>query len=63
MEEINYKKNQFDKVYKTYNILREGIVSSDEEIQELIDYFTQTEDYEICEKLKNKLSNGKNEKI
>lgn len=57
MEEIKYKKNQFDKVYKSYKILREGLVSSDEEIKELIDYFTQTEDYEICAKLKNKLNN------
>lgn len=63
IDEIKIKKSEFDKVYKSYQILREELVSSDEEIKELIDYFKQTEDYEICEKLKNKLSNGKDEKI
>jgi hypothetical protein len=58
IDEIKIKKSEFDKVYKSYQILREEIFSSDEEIKELIDYFKQTEDYEICEKLKNKLSNG-----
>jgi hypothetical protein len=58
IDEIKIKKSEFDKVYKSYQILREELFSSDEEIKELIDYFKQTEDYEICEKLKNKLSNG-----
>lgn len=63
MEEIKNRKSEFDSVYKAYQIIREGFIYSDEEIKELIDHFKQTEDYEICEKLKNKLSNGKNEKI
>ena len=43
-------------VWKGYQVLREGLVVSKDEIDELIRYFESTEDYGICDKL-NKLKN------
>ena len=43
-------------VWKGYQVLREGLEVSKDEIQELIRYFESTEDYGICDKL-NKLKN------
>jgi hypothetical protein len=43
-------------VWKAYQVLREGLEVSKDEIQELIRYFESTEDYGICDKL-NRLKN------
>ena len=46
----------YSMVWKAYQVLREGLEVSKDEIEELIRYFESTEDYEICDKL-NKLKN------
>lgn len=38
-------------VWKAYQVLREGLEVSKDEIEELIRYFESTEDYGICDKL------------
>lgn len=43
--------NNFSMVWKTYQVLRESLKVSKEEIDELIHYHMLQEDYEICEKL------------
>jgi len=54
MDEFNSSHNNFSMVWKTYQVLREGLKVSSDEIDELINYHKSNEDYEICEKL-NKL--------
>ena len=43
--------NNFSLLWKTYQILREGIHVSDDELDNLIDYHNKNEDYEISDKL------------
>jgi len=43
--------NNFSLLWKTYQILREGLKVSDEELDSLIDYHNKNEDYEISDKL------------
>lgn len=43
--------NKFNLIWKTYQILREGLKVSDEELDNLIDYYNKNEDYEISYKL------------
>jgi hypothetical protein len=50
--------NDFSLTWKSYQVLREGLVVTDKELQELIDYNEVNERYEICEKLNN-LKNGR----
>lgn len=38
-------------VWKAYQVLRDGLEVSKDEIQELIRYFESIEDYGICDKL------------
>ena len=54
MKEFNSSYDNFSMVWKSYQVLREGLKVSNEEIDELIEYHKSKEDYEICEKL-NKL--------
>ncbi|HHX69480.1 MAG TPA: hypothetical protein GX708_15720 [Gallicola sp.] len=54
MDEFNSSHNNFSMVWKSYQVLREGLKVSSDEIDELINYHKSNEDYEICEKL-NKL--------
>lgn len=51
---FNSSYNNFSMVWKSYQVLREGLKVSNYEIDELINYHKSNEDYEICEKL-NKL--------
>jgi hypothetical protein len=51
---FNSSYNNFSMVWKSYQVLREGLKVSNDEIDELINYHSSKEDYEICEKL-NKL--------
>jgi hypothetical protein len=46
--------NNFSMVWKTYQILREGLKVSNDELDGLIKYHNQNEDYGISDKL-NKL--------
>jgi len=43
--------NNFSMVWKSYQILRNGLKVSNEEIDELIDYHKSKEEFEICSKL------------
>lgn len=43
--------NDFSMVWKTYQILREGLEVSDNELDELIKYHNQRENYELSDKL------------
>ena len=56
IKEIKSSYYDFSMVWKSYQVLREGLVVSKDEIDELIRYFEYTEDYGICDKL-NKLKN------
>ena len=51
---FNSSHNNFSMVWKSYQVLRDGLKVSNGEIDELIDYHSSKEDYEICEQL-NKL--------
>ena len=50
----NYEKshNEFLYVYRAYLILREGLIVSNEKMNDLISFFEKKEDFEICNKLK-----------
>jgi aerobic-type carbon monoxide dehydrogenase small subunit (CoxS/CutS family) len=43
--------NNFSMIWKSYQVLREGLKVSNDEIDELIKYHTSKEEFEICEKL------------
>lgn len=43
--------NDFSMVWKSYQVLREGLKVSNEEIDELISYHISNEDFEICANL------------
>ena len=51
MDGFNSSYNNFSMVWKSYQVLREGLKVSNDEIDELIEYHKSKEDYEICEKL------------
>ena len=53
IKEIKSSYYDYSMVWKGYQVLREGLVVSKDEIDELIRYFESTEDYGICDKLKN----------
>ena len=55
MKEIKRKYNDFQMAYKSYQILREGLIVPNDELQQLIDFFEKSENYEICKKLKEKI--------
>jgi hypothetical protein len=54
MDGFESSHNNFSMVWKTYQILREGLKVSNGELDELIKYHNQSEDYLISDKL-NKL--------
>ena len=43
----------FSMAYKYYKIKIEGIIVTEDEINEMISYFEKINEYEICEYLKN----------
>lgn len=45
------KYNDFNMIWKSYQILREGLKVSNVEIEELISYHNRNEDYEISHRL------------
>lgn len=47
--------NNFSLIWKTYQILREGLNVSNEELNNLIDYHNKNEDYELSDKLSKQL--------
>ena len=53
IEYDGYKKshNNFSLIWKTYQILREGLKVSDEELDNLIEVHNKNEDYELSNKL------------
>ena len=53
IEYDDYKQshNNFSLIWKTYQILREGLIVSDEELDNLIDNHNKNEDYELSDKL------------
>lgn len=54
MKDVEIAYNNFKIIWKSYQVLRDGLKVSNEEIDELIQYYTLMEEYEICDKL-NKL--------
>ena len=54
MSDPKSKYNNFQNVWKSYQIIREGLTVPKDEIKELISYFEVSEDYEICKRLKDK---------
>ena len=58
MDGFNSSYNNFSMVWKSYQVLREGLKVPNDEIDELINYHNSKEDYEICEKL-NKFKTNK----
>jgi hypothetical protein len=55
MSDPKSKYNNFQNVWKSYQIIREGLIVPKDEIKELISYFEASEDYEICKILKGEL--------
>ena len=55
-------KYDFDMYWKSYRYLREDLEITDNEFQELLDYFIKEEKYEICGKLKIKNNHHHNDK-
>ena len=53
IEEIERIKRESDIVYKTYLAVIDRVKISNEEIDELIKYWEENENYEQCLKLKN----------
>jgi hypothetical protein len=51
MDGFESSHNNFTMVWKTYQILREGLKVSNDELDELIKYHNRNEDYEISDKL------------
>jgi len=51
MDGFKSSHNNFSMVWKTYQILREGLEVSNNEIDELIKYHNKNEDYRISDKL------------
>ncbi len=56
MDEINKTNyynsyNNFQMIWKSYQVLRDGLKLNNEELDTLIDYHSRNEDYEICEQL------------
>ena len=51
MDGFKSSHNNFSMVWKTYQILREGLEVSNNEIDELIKYHNKNEDYRISAKL------------
>tara|TARA_R110000772_G_scaffold2410_1_gene8321 strand:- start:42079 stop:42255 length:177 start_codon:yes stop_codon:yes gene_type:complete len=49
------KMDNFSMVWKSYQVLREDLKVSEEEMDELIKYQESKEKFEICEQLKRKL--------
>lgn len=47
--------DNFSMVWKSYQVLREDLKVSEEEMDELIKYQESKEKFEICEQLKRKL--------
>lgn len=52
LNQIKKEYDEFSMYLKAYQILREGLKISKEELDELILFFSQIEEYEICERLK-----------
>lgn len=50
-------KYDFNMTYKTYQVIVENLKITDNEYDELIKYNESQENYEFCQKLKNKKDN------
>ena len=51
MDGFKSSHNNFSMVWKTYQILREDLKVSNDELDELIKYHNRNDDYEISDKL------------
>jgi hypothetical protein len=51
MDGFESSHNNFSMVWKSYQVLRECLEVSNDEIDELIKYHTSKEEFEICDKL------------
>jgi hypothetical protein len=51
MDGFESSHNNFSMVWKTYQILREDLKVSNDELDELIKYHNRNDDYEISDKL------------
>lgn len=56
IEKFEESYNQFQFVYKFYQMRREGATFPIEEMVEMLKYFESVENFEFCEYLKNKIT-------